>query len=214
MNVHIPRQLVTGAALVGTLAFVAACSGPSSSLNPTSPSATASAAAGASFNPNPAVICVLPEVLNPATNLCELPPPPPESLKGRFTGGGFQIIAGDIKVTRGFTIHCDNILTNNLEINWAGGNNFHMAKNTLTAVFCDRPDDPTPPASPVSRIRASAVGQCNGRPANISFILEDHGEPGTSDRAELIISGGCSLSVPLATIDGGNIQAHFDQPHK
>jgi len=213
MNVHTPRQLVTGVALAGTLAFVAACSGPSSSMNPTSPSATASAAAGASFNPN-GPDCVPPEVLNPITGLCEAPPPPPESLKGRFTGGGFQIIAGDIKVTRGFTIHCDNILTNNLEINWAGGNNFHMTKNTLAAVTCSKPRLPNPPAADVSRIDARAVGTCNGLPAAIHFVLEDRGEPGTSDRAAFTISGGCSLNVPEGFIDGGNIQAHFDQPHK
>ena len=175
------------------LAFVAACSGPSSSINPTSPSATASAAAGANFNPNP-----------------ETPAP----VTGRFTGGGFQI--ADVKVTRGFTIHCDNLLTNNLEVNWGGGNNFHMEKNTLTDVTCSLEQDPTPPASPVSRIDASAVGTCNGAPATIDFILEDHGEPGTSDRAELIISGAgtCTLNLTLANLDGGNIQAHFDQPHK
>ena len=115
MNLHITRPLLTGVALASTLAFVAACSGPSSSLNPTAPSATVSAAAGANFNPNPA----------------EVPPP---SLNGRFTGGGFQI--AEVKVTRGFTIHCDNRLTNNLEVNWGGGNNFHMTKNTLTSVVC------------------------------------------------------------------------------
>ena len=194
MNMHITRPLLTGVALASTIALVAAFSGPSSSLNPTAPSATLSAAAGANFSPNPG----------------DVPPPPP--LDGRFTGGGFQI--ADVKVTRGFTIHCDNLLTNNLEVNWGGGNNFHMRKNTLTSVVCSRPNDPTPPASPVSRIQASAVGQCNGLPANISFILEDHGEPGTNDRAELIISGGCTLNLTLATLDGGNIQAHFDQPHK
>ena len=204
MNTSNTRQLMTGVALASTLAFVAACSGPSSSLNPTSPSATASAAAGASFSPNQA--CG-----GAGQPAC---PPPPGSLDGRFTGGGFQINTGDIKVTRGFTIHCDNVLTNNLEINWAGGNNFHMAKNTLTAVSCTRPVDPTPPASPVARIVASAVGVCNGLPANITFVLEDQGEPGTNDRAAFTITGGCSLSLSERAIDGGNIQAHFDQPHK
>lgn len=209
MKVHIPRQLVTGVALAGTLAFVAACSGPSSSLNPTSPSATASAAAGASFNPNPAVD---PCVADPTLPECQ----PPVSLNGRFTGGGFQINTGGVRVTRGFTIHCDNLLTNNLEVNWAGGNNFHMAKNTLTSVVCTRPVDPTPPASPVARIVASAVGQCNGQPATISFMLEDQGEPGTNDRAELVITGvgSCNLNLTDRPIDGGNIQAHFDQPHR
>ena len=123
-----------------------------------------------------------------------------------------------MKVTRGFTIHCDNRLTNKLEVNWDGGNNFHMDKNSLSLVVCTRPDDPTPPASPVSRISASATGTCNKAPATISFILEDHGEPGKdNDRAQLIIDGegsSCDLTLSLRTIDGGNIQAHFDQPHK
>lgn len=205
MSIHITRQLLTGVTLAGTFAFVAACSGPSSSLNPTAPSATASAAAGASFNPNP----TCPPDCTPPP-----PPPPPPTLNGRFTGGGFQIIAGDIKVTRGFTIHCDNILANNLEINWAGGNNFHMEKNTLINVACTKPTIPNPPASDVSRIVANAVGTCNGLPAAIRFVLEDRGEPGTSDRAAFTITGGCSLIVPEGFIDGGNIQAHFDQPHK
>lgn len=195
-----PNRLLTGLSLAGMFAVTAACSGPSSLLTQTGPSALASsagAAAGATFSPNPT----------------EEPPPPPP-LNGRFTGGGFQI--GAVKVTRGFTIHCDNLLTNNLEVNWPDGNNFHMSKNTLTSVVCSRPDDPTPPASPVSRIQASAVGQCNNQPATISFILEDHGEPGTTDRAELIIAGAgtCNLTLPLSALDGGNIQAHFDQPHK
>ncbi len=217
MNAHITRQLLTGVALAGTLAFVAACTGASSSMNPTSPSATASAAAGASFSPNPACggtgqpPCPTPCEVDPTLPECT-----PESLDGRFTGGGFQINTGNVKVTRGFTIHCDNLLTNNLEVNWAGGNNFHMAKNTLTSVVCTRPVDPTPPAAPVARITASAVGVCNGLPATINFVLEDRGEPGTNDRAALFITGAgsCNLNLTERPIDGGNIQAHFDQPHK
>lgn len=136
---------------------------------------------------------------------------------GRFTGGGFQVISDggvEVKVTRGFEVHCDNLLTNNFEVNWAGGNNFHMDKNALQNVVCTRPVDPVPPEAPVSRITASSSGQCNGAPATLSFILEDHGEPGSNDRAELIISGACSLNLTLRNLDGGNIQAHFDQPHK
>ena len=211
MNPQMTRRLLTGFSLAAALALVVACSAPSSSLSPTSPTAAvgASAQSAVNFSPNPVVTCTPPEVLNPVTNQCE---PPTETLTGRFTGGGFQI--GEVKVTRGFTIHCDNLLTNNLEVNWGGGNNFHMAKNSLVSVVCTRPDDPTPPAAPVSRISASSSGTCNGLPANISFILEDHGEPGSDDRAQLIISGGCSLNLPLALLDGGNIQAHFDQPHK
>lgn len=56
MNLHSTRQLLAGAAVSTVLAFVAACSGPSSSAMPTGPSALASssASAGANFSPNPA----------------------------------------------------------------------------------------------------------------------------------------------------------------
>jgi hypothetical protein len=50
---------------------------------------------------------------------------------GRFTGGGNQVeVAGIAKITRGLTIPlrlC--FLSNNLEINWDGGNNFHMLEH-------------------------------------------------------------------------------------
>jgi len=195
MKIHITRRFLPALALACTLAFVAACSGTSPSMNPTSPSSL-SAASGANFSPNPD------------------PPPPPPTGIGRFTGGGFQITGAGVKVTRGFTIHCDNRLTNNFEVNWGGGNNFHIDKNTLTGTVCTLEEDPAPPAAPVSRITASASGTCNGGTATITFTLEDHGEPGTEDRAAISITGACSLTVPLSNIDGGNIQAHFDQPHK
>lgn len=199
-----------------TAVGVAACSGtPTSSPSPTAPTAGAAVAAGAGNatsglmgDPVPPDECpaIIKTTEEPGPDPCD----PPAT--GRFTGGGFQI--GEVRVTRGFTIHCDNRLTNNLEVNWGGGNNFHMDRNALTGVVCTRPDDPTPPASPVSRISATSTGTCNGAPATISFILEDHGEPGRNDRAELLISGACTLNLLLATLDGGNIQAHYDQPHR
>lgn len=204
------KPLFAGAAVAASLVFVAACSGTSSSMNPTAPTAAAnSTAAGANFSPNPA--CLPPNTIDPISGDCV---PPVDLASGRFTGGGFQFTDDDIKVTRGFTLHCDNILANNLEINWAGGNNFHMEKNTLINVACTKPTVPNPPAADVSRIVADAVGECNGLPASIHIILEDRGEPGTNDRASFVITGGCSLNLSERPIDGGNIQAHFDQPHK
>jgi hypothetical protein len=48
------KPLLVGAAVATSLAFVAACSGSSSSMIPTAPTAaTSSAAAGANFSPNP-----------------------------------------------------------------------------------------------------------------------------------------------------------------
>lgn len=63
MHLRMTRQFLTALSLAGVLAFVAACSGPSSSLSPTGPTPTAasSATGGANFSPNPS----------------EPPPPPP-----------------------------------------------------------------------------------------------------------------------------------------
>lgn len=202
-------------ALVGVVGLAGCSASPMSSMSPTAASVASDGSAVVGTMGDPVDPCeTRVSASNVETQGSEVPPPECEPLSGRFTGGGFQI--ADVKVTRGFTIHCDNLLTNNLEVNWGGGNNFHMAKNTLTSVRCTRPVDPTPPASPVARIQASAVGRCNGAPATISFVLEDRGEPGREDRAALFISGAgsCNLSLPETVLDGGNIQAHFDQPHR
>jgi hypothetical protein len=137
---------------------------------------------------------------------------------GRFTGGGFQFTANDVRVTRGFTIHCDSRLANAFEINWAGGNTFRMDKNSLTGIACYNDGlGPLPPAAPANRITAFATGTHNGvAGALLTFELIDRGEPGRGvDQAALHImaGGGEVLTVPLGTIDGGNIQAHYDQPH-
>jgi hypothetical protein len=63
-------RLLTGAALAGSFALAAACSGPSSSLSPTGPTASASAASSANFSPNP-LTCEE----DPTQPGCEPPPP-------------------------------------------------------------------------------------------------------------------------------------------
>src|SRR5688572_33303448 len=55
-------------------------------------------------------------------------------INGRMTGGGGQIVIGDVRVTRGFTIHCDITLSNNVEVNW-GGSRWHLDK-PLTGATC------------------------------------------------------------------------------
>ncbi len=62
------KPLLAGATVATMLAFVAACSGTSSSMNPTGPTAAAnSAAAGANFSPNPTTpVCTPPQILNDA----------------------------------------------------------------------------------------------------------------------------------------------------
>lgn len=206
------RCCLVAGTLSAALAFVAACSGPSGlgSLTPTAPSLTPSASSGTTFNPNP------------ETNPCETATAgfttnPAESTGcGRFTGGGFQV--SDVKVTRGFTLHCDALLSNNFEVNWAGGNNFHIDKNP-TNVVCQFVNDPNPPDAPVNRIDITGTGTLNGVPASVTLVLIDNGEKAGAprDQAYIAINGiaitGGSVASP-APLDGGNIQAHYDQPHK
>ena len=83
---------------------------------------------------------------------------------GRFTGGGNQVDVGDIaKITRGLTIHCDLLLSNNLEINWDKGNNFHMLEHLETiACFDDPAIDQRPPNAPLDTLVGRGTGRFNG----------------------------------------------------
>jgi hypothetical protein len=134
-------------------------------------------------------------------------PPPPST--GRMTGGGSIFTADGTRVTHGFELHCDPSNTpNNLEINWGGGNNFHL-DTLLTATCTDDPTiEPQPPSAPFDTFVGTGVGTCNGQPALISFTLTDAGEPGTKDFASYTISGGCSLTASGFLERGGNQQAH------
>lgn len=143
---------------------------------------------------------------------------------GRFTGGGKSIdVATGLKVTKGFTIHCDLILSNNLEINWPGAgrtNQFHMLEHTEALCTDDPNIEQRPPAAPVDRIDGVGTGRYNGVPGyTVQFTLVDAGEPGTADQIgfhvfETANPGNVVLTLPLQNIVGGNVQAHFDQPHK
>ena len=139
---------------------------------------------------------------------------------GRFTGGGNQVDVGDIaKITRGLTIHCDLLLSNNLEINWGKGNNFHMLEHLETiACFDDPAIDQRPPNAPLDTLVGRGTGRFNGVDGyTIEFTLVDAGEPGRSDEMAILITapnGAVVLNVPRQQLTGGNLQAHFDQPHK
>jgi len=140
---------------------------------------------------------------------------------GRFTGGGHQIrITDQVKVTRGLTLHCDLLLSNNLQVNWLG-NKFHMTEH-LQTVSCT--DDPNiiqaPPPAPLDTMVGVGTGRYNGVAGyTIEFTLVDAGEPGGSDQAAMKIfqtsnPGNVVLDIPLQQLTGGNLQAHYDQPHK
>ncbi len=143
---------------------------------------------------------------------------------GRFTGGGKSIDSRTgLKVTKGFTIHCDLLLSNNLEINWPGAdsrtNQFHMLEHTAARCTDDPSIDQRPPVAPVDRIDGVGTGRFNGDLGyTVFFTLIDAGEPGGSDMIGFRIVNATTgvevLNLPLQTIVGGNVQAHFDQPHK
>jgi hypothetical protein len=227
MTPSLARQCLVAVASFSALALVAACSGSpvSGSLSPTAPSAGLRSSIGdGTFSPNPNT--PPPDPCEPAAfagfnTSPNTPPPPPEPvpvLCGRFTGGGFSIDENEVRVSQGFTLHCDAMLSNNFEVNWAGGNNFHIDKNP-TDVKCFLIDDPNPPDAPVNRIEINGTGTLNNAPATVTLVLIDNGEKSGApqDQVYIAINGtpitGGTFAVPT-DIDGGNIQAHFDQPHK
>jgi hypothetical protein len=161
------------------------------------------------------------DAANVATTTVTLPAEGCADGIGRFTGGGTQSIVGLAKVTRGLTIHCDLLLSNNLEINW-DGNHFHMLEH-LTTVACT--DDPAieqkPPKAPLDTLVGTGTGRYNGVDGyTVEFTLIDGGEPGKGgvDQMAILIyetanPGNIVLNVPLQGMATGNLQAHYDQPH-
>ena len=137
---------------------------------------------------------------------------------GRMTGGGPSITVSGVKVTKGLTLHCDITLSNNLEINW-DGNKWHLDKPIETAECIDDPSiAPEPPPAPFDTFIGTATGRLNGVDGSrCEFTFVDAGEPGgKNDRAGIRIwdaNGVLVLDLPLSPTDGGNLQAHYDQPH-
>ena len=146
----------------------------------------------------------------------------PQTVEGRMTGGGQQVVVNavdnsNVTVSRGFTIHCDIILSNNLEVNWKG-NKWHITKPLTTAQCFDDPNvNEEPPAAGFDTFVGTGTGRLNGVDGSIiTFRFIDYGEPGSLDMAEIKIyapGGALVLNVVLTNLTRGNIQAHEDQPH-
>jgi len=171
----------------------------------------------------------------------------------RITGGGWTRDADipnsvPVRSSRGLTLHCDITLSNNLELNWRdpdeGRQKWHINK-VVDFAFCrDDPSfEPNPPDAPADTFIGVDLGKLNNTEETIAcWVFEDHGEPGTADRALIRVfaydttlkpgdfdlsgddpckvvdipptSSNTVLYVPLGLIEGGNLQFHFDQPHK
>ena len=153
---------------------------------------------------------------------------PGETCDGRMTGGGFDINIDGVKISKGLTLHCDAALSNNLNIKWDGGH-WHIQREQIYDILCldDPAYDPSPPDAPFDTFIARANGRLDNQDNSIiEFIFIDDGEPGTGDRAGFTIYAPNQgpgqvapgdevivLQVDEDFIDGGNLQAHFDQPH-
>jgi hypothetical protein len=131
--------------------------------------------------------------------------------KGRMTGGGSVFTDDNARVTLGFEIHCDLSKPNNLQVNWPGGNKFHMLE--LTSAICT--DDPAinqkPPVAPLDTFTGVGTGRFNGvEGATIYFMFVDKGEPGKSDTARIQIfdDGGQEVLYVEGSMKYGNLQAH------
>ena len=141
-------------------------------------------------------------------------------LEGRMTGGGSFVCSdpGQQKVTHGFELHClgDPPATlaepNNLEINFSGGDNFHLT--TLTKAVCTDTGliQQPPKSSNFDTFDGAGTGTFNGQPAQITFTFTDAGEPGTNDTAMIFIkltgTGQTVLTCNTAPLTFGNHQAH------
>jgi hypothetical protein len=130
---------------------------------------------------------------------------------GRMTGGG-RLDLDDRIVTHGFELHCsvDNI-PNNLEVNWDGGNRFHLDELTNVKCIDDPSINPHPPKAGFDLMEGGGTGTYNGEEgATIYFVLTDAGEPGSSDTARLLIRDAADNIVldVRADLDQGNHQAH------
>jgi hypothetical protein len=132
------------------------------------------------------------------------------STEGFMTGGG-QMNA--FAASHGFNLGCNAISNhNNLEVNWAGGNKFHLESIASVTCYLDpNLPAPNPPNAGFNTLVLSGAGKYNNQDgATIKIILTDAGEPGVNDQASMLVTsnGSTVLDVPFAPLATGNQQAH------
>jgi hypothetical protein len=131
---------------------------------------------------------------------------------GRMTGGGSVFTADGLRVTHGFELHCNKKAgPNNLEVNWDGGNNFHLETVARARCTDDPAIDPGHPESAIDTYTGRGEGRYNNvRGATARWIIKDAGEPGSADTLTITVwdvDGNQVLSVS-GPLDHGNHQAH------
>ena len=137
----------------------------------------------------------------------------PTGATGRMTGGGSVFTVDGERVTHGFEIHCDLREPNNIEVNWPGGNNFHLTE--LTGALCtDSPAiEQKPPVAPFDTFIGTGTGKLNNTDgARIEFVFVDAGEPGNLDTVSIqVFDENDNLVLDVSgPLDRGNQQAHRD----
>jgi hypothetical protein len=179
------------------------------------------------FSETNAQLATNPDSLLWEVGALQLPLPGEEGALGRMTGGrNIEIDGAKVGGAHGgMTIHCDITLSNNIQVSWGKGNTghrWHLDKPITSAICIDDPSlDPTPPRAPFDTFIGEGIGKLDGEDGSaIRFTFIDDGEPGTSDYMEVRIwaPGDDPETDPVyfsaaGFLIGGNIQAHYDQPH-
>jgi hypothetical protein len=141
---------------------------------------------------------------------------------GRMTGGGsfFQTEKGVLtRITHGFELHCspsEGVFPgpNNLEVNWDGGNNFHLEQLTLGICTAEHMPSAPPPGTSFSDYYGAGLGRYNGvAGARAIWHFDDEGEPGVNAHVYYLIVFDAGGNVVLSTsgpttLMFGNHQAH------
>lgn len=137
----------------------------------------------------------------------------PDMSRHRMTGGGHIEDGGANRdVSHGFQLRCDATdHRQSLEVNWEGGNKWHL-ENLTSATCLNDPDlNECPPCAGFDTYIGSGLGRYNGvSGARADWTFTDDGEPGTHDHFDIVImdvNGNVVLAVS-GFLDGGNHQAH------
>ena len=139
------------------------------------------------------------------------PGPEPE-LACRMTGGGSVFTDEGMRVTHGFQLRApETDHRQNLQVNWDGGNKFHLLDLTSATCVDDPALDEEMPVAGFDTFVATGTGRYNGvEGATIELTFTDDGEPGADDVATMTIrdaDGNVVLEVS-GELRHGNHQAH------
>lgn len=137
-----------------------------------------------------------------------------KTTNARVTGGGSIFAPDGTRVTHGFELRCDVAdKRQSLEVNWAG-NRFHLLG--LTAAYCyDDPiigaSQPSQRKTPLDSYQGAGSGRYNGAAgATATWLIQDDGEPGTTDyfRIQVKDASGTIVLDASGLLDRGNHQFH------